>query len=117
MQYEKNKIVIHILAPIPIKYLPEGKIFLSSLIDHSIKEDDCSDACNFFSFHCSNGSSHIQGIYFDQSYSQVAHSDSFIINITIVDMHRLTANILDAINSFHNTNFPIPEIVCVSTQP
>ena len=32
-------------------------------------------------------------------------------------MHRLTARILDVSNEFHNTNFPIHEIVCVSPPP
>ena len=32
-------------------------------------------------------------------------------------MHRLTARILDVINSFQNTNVPIHEIVCVSPSP
>ena len=32
-------------------------------------------------------------------------------------MHRHTANILDVINAFHNTNVPIYERVCVSPPP
>ena len=45
------------------------------------------------------------------------HDDSFIINIAIAYIHRLTASILDVIHSFQNTNFPIREIVCVSPPP
>ena len=54
---------------------------------------------------------------FDQSYSPVAHADSFRINIAIVSIHRLTAMILDASNSFQNTNVTIHERVCVSPPP
>ena len=50
--------------------------------------------------------SHIQGIDFDNSYSPVAHADSFRIIISIVDMHRLTAITLNFSNSFQNKNFP-----------
>ena len=50
-------------------------------------------------YHCANGSSQIQGVGFDQSYSTVAHSDSFIINIYNAAMHRLTAGILDVNNA------------------
>ena len=41
-----------------------------------------------------NGSSQIKVIDFDQSYNTVAHADSFIINITITDMHKITARFL-----------------------
>ena len=102
---------------IPIKYLPDGTKFLHSLIATSIKEDNCFDAWNFFSRHCANGSSHIQGIYFDQSYSPVAHAESFRINLAIVDMHRLDDKVLDVSNAFHNTNVSILERVCVIPSP
>ena len=105
-----------ILDPIPIKFLPEGKkspvIFLTS-----VKEGDCSYAWEFIIRHCANGISHIKDIYFDQSYSTLAHADSFIINIAIVDMNILTARILDVSNTFHNTNVPIYEKGCFSPPP
>ena len=44
VQYDKNKNVSLLSAPIPIKSLPEGKKVLHSLIAPSIKEGDCSDA-------------------------------------------------------------------------
>ena len=44
----------------------------------------------------------------------MAHADSFRFNIAILDMHRITAIILDVIKAFQNTNVPIHEIVCVS---
>ena len=47
VQYDKNKNVSLLSAPIPIKSLPEGKKFLRSLIDTSIKEVDCYDAWKF----------------------------------------------------------------------
>ena len=47
----------------------------------------------------------------------MAHSDSFIINIAIANIHRLTASILDVSNAFQKTKFPIHEIVCVSPPP
>ena len=59
----------------------------------------------------------MKGIDFDQSYSPVANTDSFRINIGIASMHRLTARVLDVSNAFKNTNFPIHEIVCVSPHP
>ena len=90
---------------------------LRSLIDTSIEKVDCSDAWNFFARHSKNGSSQIKGIDSDQSYSSVAHADSFIINISIADMHILTARILDVSNAFQNKNVPIHEIVCVSPPP
>ena len=65
-QYEKNKNVRLISAPIPIKSLPEGTKVLRSLIASSIKEGDCSGAWKFVACHCANGSSYIKGIYFDQ---------------------------------------------------
>ena len=57
--------------------------------------------------HCANDIFQIQGIYFDGSYSPVAHNGSFGINITITSMHRLTAIILDISNALHNKNVPI----------
>ena len=65
-QYDKNKNVSLLSAPIPIKSLPEGTKVLRSLIAPSIKEFDCSDAWKFVARHCANGSSHIKGIDFDQ---------------------------------------------------
>ena len=47
----------------------------------------------------------------------MAYYDSFIINIAIASMHRLTARILDVSNAFQNTNVPIHERVCVSPPP
>ena len=117
MKYDKNKNASLLLDPIPIKYFPERTKFLRSLIAPIIKEGDCSDAWKSFAHHCENGSSHNQGIDSDQSYSPVAHADSFTINIYIADMHRLTANIFDVSNSFQNTNTPIHERLCVSPPP
>ena len=93
------------------------KNFIRSLIGPSIKEDDCYDAWIFFSSHCANGSYQIKGIYFDQYYSPVTHADSFIINISIADIHRLSAGILDASDAFQNKNVPIHERVYVSPPP
>ena len=45
------------------------------------------------------------------------HSDSVIINIAILYMHRLTAMILYVNNAFQNTNVPIHERDCVSPPP
>ena len=107
VQYDKNKHVSLISDPIPIKSLPEGTKVLHSLIAPIIKEGDCYDAWKFVAHHCANGSSQIKGIGFDQSYSPVAHSDSFIINISIAAMHRFNASILDVNNEFQNTNVTI----------
>ena len=62
-------------------------------------------------------SSHNKDISFDKSYSPVAHSDSFRINISIAAMNRLTARILDVSNAFQNKNVHIHERVCVSPPP
>ena len=75
VQYENNKKFSLHLAPIPIKYLPDGTKVLGSLIVPSIKEGDCYDAWKCFACHCANGSSHIKGVDFDNSYSPVAHAD------------------------------------------
>ena len=99
MQYDKNQNVSLLLDPIPIKSLPDGTKVLHLLIATGIKEGNCSDSCKFVARHCANGSFQIQDIYFDRSYSPVAHDDSFIINISIAAMYRLTANILDVSNA------------------
>ena len=117
VQYDKNKNVSLLSATTPIKSLPEGTKVLRSLIAPSIKEGDCSDAWKFVARHFANGSSQIKGIDFDQSYSPVAHADSFRMNIAIESMHRLTDRILDNSNSFQNTNFHMNERVCVSPPP
>ena len=117
VQYDKNKNVSLILYITPIKSLPEVKKFLRSLIDTSIKEGDFSDAWKLVSRHCPNGIYHIQGIDFDQSYSPVAHAESFRINIAIASMHIITTRILDVSNAFKNKNITIHERVCVSTPP
>ena len=91
MQYDTNKNVSLILATIPTKALTEGTKVFRSLIEPSIKEGDCYDACNFVARHCENCGSQIKGIYFYQSYSSVSHAESFRINIAVVAMHRLTA--------------------------
>ena len=44
----------------------------------------------------------------------LTHSES---TFAIVDMHRLTASILDVSNEYQNTNVPIHEIICVITPP
>ena len=106
MQYEKKNVGL-LSDTIPIKPPPEGKKILRSLIATSIKEVDCSDAWKFVARHCANFSSQIKGIDFYQSYSQVAHADSFRTIISITDMHRITASILDVSNEFNNTNPPI----------
>ena len=81
VQYDRNKNVSLLSAPIPIKSLPEETKVLRSLIASSIKEGDCSDAWKFVARHCANGSYHIKDIDFDQSYSPVAHADFFRINL------------------------------------
>ena len=114
MKYDKNKNVRLILDPITIKYLPELTKVLRSLINPIINECDCSDAWEFVTRHCANWSSQIKGIDFDQSYSPLAHYDSFRINISIKAMCRITTRIFYASNVFQNTNVPINERICVS---
>ena len=115
MQFDKNNNVNLISDPIPIKYLPEGKIVVCSLIATSIKECDCSDAWNLFACHCENGSFHIN--VFDKSYGLVTHADSLRINIIIAYMHRRNDRSLYVSNEFHNTNVPIHKRVSVSPPP
>ena len=62
VQYDQNKNFNLILAPIPIKYLPEGKTFIHLIIAPIIKEGDCYYEWKFVSCHIANGSSHIQDI-------------------------------------------------------
>ena len=88
------------LYTIPTKYLSEKTRFLRS-------QGDCYDAWKFVERHCANEISQIQGINFDHSYSPVARADSFIINITIVAIHRITAIIVHVSNAFQNTHVPI----------
>ena len=45
------------------------------------------------------------------------HADSFIINIAIADMNRLTTSILDLSKEYHNTNVFINEGVYVIPPP
>ena len=117
VQYDKNTNISLLSDPIPINYLPEGKKFLCSLIDNSIKEGDCSYAWKFVARHCVNGSYKIKCIDLYQSYSPVAHADSFRINIAIEDMHIITSRIIYVSNASQNTNVPINERVCVSPPP
>ena len=98
MKYEKNKNICLLLDPIPIKSLPEGTKLFHSIIAPSIKEDDCSDAWKLVSRHYEDVSSQIKGIDFDQSYSTLAHAESYITNMAIAAMHRLTVRILDFSN-------------------
>ena len=102
------------MSPTPIKYLPEGKKTILSLITPSIKEGDCYDEWKNVAHKFENGSSQIKGIGFYQYCSTVAHADSFRINIDIAAMCRLTASILDVSNVFQNKNIPINERVCLS---
>ena len=74
VQYDKNKNVSLLSAPIPIKSLPKGKKFLRSLIAPSIKEGDCYDAWKFVARHCANGSYQIKGIAF---FSIIQSSGTF----------------------------------------
>ena len=117
MQYDKNKNVSLLSAPISIKSLPEVTKVLHLLIATIIKEVDFYYAWTFVVRQCENRNYHIQDIDFDQSYSPVAHSDSFRINIAIAATHRINVRILDVSNVFPNRNFPIHERVCVSTPP
>ena len=66
VQYDENKNVCLLSAPIPIKSLPKGIKVLHSLIALSIRKGDCSDSWKVFALHCANGRSQIKGIYFDQ---------------------------------------------------
>ena len=113
LQYEKDKHFSLLSDLVPIKSLPEGTKVLCSLIYNIITEGYWSDAWTFFGLQCANEISQIQGIGFDKSYSPVAYSESFIINIGIVAIYRLTARILDINNAFQNKHFPIHERVCV----
>ena len=79
-----------------------------------MREDGCYYAWKFVACHCANMSSQIEGIDFDQPYSPIAHADSFRINISIADMYRLTARILDVSNEFKNKFFPFHERGCVN---
>ena len=115
VKYDKNKNIRILSAPIPIKTIPEGTKVLCSIISPIIDEFGCSDASTFVAHHCENGSSRVQGVYFDQSYIPVAHAESFIFNIAIADMRRLTSSTLNVSNIGQNTNVPIHEIVCVSS--
>ena len=99
MQYYNNKNVSLLLASVPIKYLTEGGKVIRSLIAKNIKEGNYYDAYKFVALIFENGSSQIQGVYFDHCYSPVVYADSLRISITIADMHRLTASILDVSNS------------------
>ena len=112
VQYDTNTNAILLSDTIQIKSLHEGTKVLHSLIDTRIKERHCSDVWKFVESHCAIGSSHIQGTTFYQYHSPVSHAVSFRINIAIASMHRLTARILDASNSFHNKNVTIHERVC-----
>ena len=94
VKYDQNKNFSLISAPKPIKYFPEGTNVLYSLIAPSITEGNCSDAWKFVARHFTNRSSHIKGIGFYQSYIPVARYDSFIINIAIAAMHKITDRIL-----------------------
>ena len=47
----------------------------------------------------------------------MSHADSFIINIAITAMHRITYRILDVSNAFQNKNVTINERFCVSPPP
>ena len=100
-----------------MKYIYKGTIVLHSLIAHSIKGGDCSDACNFIARHCANASSQIHGIDFDPDYSPVTHADQLRVKISIVSINMLTAMILDVSNASKNKSFTINEIVCVSPPP
>ena len=117
VKYDKNRNVRLLSAPTPIKPLPEGTAVLCSLIDTSMKECDCSNTWKFVARHCENGSYQIKCIGFYQSYSSVAHANSFRINIAIADMHRLTARILYVSYAFRNTTSPVNKRVCVSPPP
>ena len=57
------------------------------------------------------------GYWFYQSYSPVAYADYFIINISIVAMHRPNGGIFDVSNEFWDKTFPIHERVCVCPPP
>ena len=59
----------------------------------------------------------IQVVDINQSYITVAHTEYLRINITIKDIHILTAIIWYVSNDIQNTHFPINEIVCVSQPP
>ena len=94
VQYDKEKNVSLLSAPIPINPPPKGTKVIRSPVTTSIKEGDCCDACKFVARQFSNGSYQNKGIYIDQSYSPVAHADSFRINIAIAAMHIITSSIL-----------------------
>ena len=79
-----------------------------------MNNSDCSDAWKFVACHCENDSYQIKGIDYDKYYSTVAHPIPLRTNIAIMDMHRLTARILDVSNALHNTDVTIYERVCIS---
>ena len=88
MLYDKNKNVSLLWAYIPIKYLPEGKKILCSLIAHIIKEGDCSDAWTLVSPQFANGSSHIKVIYLINPTGQchmLTHSEPRLLSRLCID--------------------------------
>ena len=52
-----------------------------------------------------------------QFYGSLYHVESFIINIDLSYIHRLSASILDVSNASQNTNIPTHERICVSPPP
>ena len=99
MQYDKKNIFSLLSDLILIKSLPEGTKVLRSLIATNNKKGDCYDAWKFVARQFENGSYHIKGIDFDESYIPVANADSFIIKFSITSMHRLTATVLYVSNT------------------
>ena len=105
------------MAYILIKSLPYGTKVLRSLIDSSIKEDNCSDVRNIFSRHCANGISIIQDVGFCLAHIPVSRADNFITNISILDMYRLNVILLYVSNALKNTNVPIHLRFCAIQTP
>ena len=116
MQYDRNKKVSLLSAPIPIKSIPDEKrSSIKSL--RQVLGRVTALVHILFCTSFSNGSSQIQGVDFDQSYRTVTHYYPFTINIYISALHNLDANIVDVINYSHNKKYLIHEIFCDSPLP
>eukprot|EP00978_Attheya_sp_CCMP212_P001989 scaffold4105_cov47-Attheya_sp.AAC.2 len=96
-QYDKNAEANLFTKPIPVKNLPSDTKILRSIINPNVKPTDVSGMWQFITRHCANGSSMIQGINFQESYSVVALASSVRITIAIS---------IDVNNAFQNTMIP-----------
>ena len=104
-QYEKNQRINLCSAPEPVENVPPDRKILPVVLAPKIKALG-NDIYQFIARMCANGSSMLQGIDFDHSWSPTISAIAVRVTLYYAAMLGLTLSVLDVVNCFQSTLLP-----------